>query len=75
MRNATWDQRTVIQTHDPADGDRYVMLLTMEGVTLPIASPPSLAIDGEPWFAVRRAVAIDTKTRTAVTTITVVPES
>lgn len=75
MRNATWDQRTVLQTHDPANGDRYVPVLTMEGVALPLDSPPSLTIDGELWFAVRRSVAINSQTRTVVTTVTVIKDS
>lgn len=75
MRNATWDQRTIVQTHDPANGDRYVPVLTMEGVTLSIDSPERLAIQGERWHVVRSSVAIDTQTRTVVTTVTVVKDS
>lgn len=75
MRSATWDQRTVLRTHDRADGDRYVPVLTMEGVTLPIDSPERLMIHGDRWHVVRSAVAIDTQTRTVITTVTVVPDS
>lgn len=75
MRNATWDERTVVQTHDPADGDRYVPVTTLEGVSLPVGSPSNLTIDGVRWYVVRSSVDVDTKTRTVVTTITVVPDS
>ena len=75
MRNATWDQRTVIQTHDPADGDRYVPVTTLEGVSLPVGSPSGLTINGVRWYVVRALVDIDTQTRTVVTTITVVRDS
>lgn len=75
MRNATWDQRTVLQTHDPADGDRYVPVLTMEGITLPIDSPERLTIHGDRWHVIRSSIAIDTQTRTVVTTVTVVKDS
>lgn len=75
MRNATWDQRTVLQTHDPAGADRYP-LVTLEGVSLLLDSPTRLLIDGEGWYVLgQRAVAIDTKTRTVITTVTVIKDS
>lgn len=74
MRSATWDQRTIVQTHDPANGDRYVQVLAMEGVSLPVGSPSSLTIDGESWYVVRARVDVDTQTRTTVTTVTVIKD-
>lgn len=75
MRNGTWDQRTVLQTHDPAAGDRYVPVVTMEGVSLPLDSPLALTIDGDRWHVVRRQTAVDARTRTVVTTVTVVKDN
>ncbi|HEY3482780.1 MAG TPA: hypothetical protein VGL02_28180 [Streptomyces sp.] len=75
MRNATWDQRTVVQTHDPADGDRHVPVAKLEGVSLPLDSAAALTVDGDRWYVVRRAVEVDTRQRAVVTTITVVKES
>lgn len=76
MRSATWDQRTVLQVRDPAADGGYAPLVTMEGVSLLLDSPTRLLIDGNGWYVLgHRAVAIDTKTRTVVTTITVVRDS
>lgn len=75
MRNANWDQRTILQTHDPAGGDRYVPVAKLEGVSLPLNSPAALTIDGVRWHVVRCQSAVDTQTRTAVTTVTVVRDS
>lgn len=75
MRSATWDQRTVIQTHDPANGDRYVPVAKLEGVSLPLESSVRLTIDGDGWYVVRRTVAVDTQTRTVITTVTVIKDS
>lgn len=72
MRNATWDQRTVLQTHDPADGNRYVPVATLEGVSLPLDSSTALTIDGDRWHVVRYQSVVDTQARMVVTTVTVV---
>lgn len=72
MRNATWDQRTVIRSRDLASSDGYTPLATLEGVSLPIDRGTHLIIDGESCYVFgRRSVAIDTESRTVVTTITV----
>lgn len=72
MRNATWDQRTVIQTFDPVDGDRYVTMLTLEAASVHAAR---LTIDGDRWLVFNRWVEINTSARAIVTTITVVKDS
>jgi hypothetical protein len=76
MRNATWDQRTVLQALAEAGADRYAPLVTLEGVSLLLDSSTRLLIDGEGWYVLgQRAVAIDTQARTVVTTVTVVRDS
>lgn len=66
-------ERTVIQTFDPANGDKYVTVLTLDGVTLTVDSP--LTIDGKKWAVIRRpAVEINTKAARITTTVTVVED-
>lgn len=75
MRNATWDQRTVIQTRTPGI-DYAPPPETLDGVSLSLDSGMRVTIDGESWRVFGpRSVAIDTGSRTVVTTITVVKDS
>lgn len=65
-------QTTVIRTFDPADGDRYVELHRLDGVSL---SPTGndLTLDGEKLTIYQPVrVDINTKARLITTTITVV---
>lgn len=72
MSGDSWDQRTVIRSRDLATSDGYTPLVTVEGVSLPIDRGTHLTIDGENCYVFgRRSVAIDTQSRTVVTTITV----
>lgn len=73
MRNATWQQRTVLQTHAPANGDQFTPIVTLDGITLPQDSAV-LMIDGERWWVCGRRSDIDTKMRTVVTVLTVIKD-
>jgi hypothetical protein len=75
MRNGNYDERTVLQTHNPGAGARFVPVVVLEGVSLPFDSPMHLTIDGARWYsATPRAVVIDTQARTVTTTITVIKD-
>lgn len=66
-------QKTVIQTHDPADGDRYVTVAELHGVSLPVDPYTPLTIDGERWAVVRASVSVDTRSpQCVVTTVTAI---
>jgi hypothetical protein len=68
-------QRTVIQTHHPEDGDRYIPVVVIEGISLPIDPVLPVVIDGVRWIpAGARSVTIDTRGRAITTTITVVED-
>lgn len=71
MALTAFRERTLIRTFDPADGDRFIELYQLEGVSL---SPTGnkFTIDGQD-LAVYQPVRIDvnTKTRLITTTITV----
>lgn len=72
------EHKTIYRTYR---GNNAVLLLTVEGVSYPIASDVRLFIDGREYMAVRSRVEIQTGepglgsvvTGTTVTTITVVP--
>lgn len=62
-------QKTVFRTHDPGNGDRYVRLLELDGVSLSADAHTQLTIDGESWAVVRSEVTIDTRSPACVLTV------
>lgn len=70
------DHKTIIRASDPANGDEYVTLLILYGVSYPITSSTRLIIDGERYMAVRSEVDIVTRGNgSVITTITVVTDN
>lgn len=69
------DHKTIIRTHDPDNGDRYVNLLALDGISYPITSASRLIIDGKQYAVVRSQVDIVTAGDGMIlTTITVVAD-
>jgi hypothetical protein len=66
-------ERTVIQTFkEDSHDNKFVVLHTLEGVSLPIYPYMPVYVDGKRFDAVGpRKVEINTKARTVTTTITV----
>lgn len=75
------EHKTIIRTHDPDNGDEYMTLLILYGVSYPVTSPTVLVIDGERYAPVRSEVDIVTSPGalfgpgSIVTTITVVADT
>lgn len=65
-------ERTVIRTFAEDDGDDFVELYVLEGVTLPVDEHMPIFIDGVRCAGVaQRILEIDIKARMITTTITV----
>lgn len=62
-------QKTVVQTHDPDNGDRYIRVLELDGVSLPVDPQTQLTIDGETWAVIRRSVSVSTLSPACVVTV------
>lgn len=67
-------EKTVIRTHDPADGDKYVTLLTVDGASLTPDPSVALTIDGRRYAVVRRSMEINARASRVTTTVTVVED-
>lgn len=69
------DHKTIIRTHDPDNGDEYMTLLVLHGVSYPVTSSTPLIIDGERYMALRSEVDIVTSGQgSIITTLTVVAD-
>lgn len=69
------EHKTIYRTNDPAGGNGYVTLSTVDGVSYPVTSNTRLIIDGEQYWPVRSEVNIITSgDGSVVTTITVVAD-
>lgn len=67
-------ETTIIQTYDPEGEGRYVEAFKLRGMSLAIETFGSLTIDGQPWVVTGRAVAINTRNNSIVTTISAAKE-
>lgn len=70
------EHKTIIRVSDPNNGDEYVTLLILYGVSYPITHTTRLVIDGQLYMALRSEVDIVTRGEgSIVTTVTAVADN